>query len=219
MRTDADNRGLIHQMDRTAQAAGAGSPDPGTPDADLAVAARNGDARAFDALVVRHQDRAYGLALRLVSNPEDAREIAQDAFVRAHRSLPDFRGDAAFASWLYRIVVNLARNRLRDRQRRGRNMAVSLEGLRASHPGHELPAPAESNPRAAAEREEMEAMLQEALDVLPVEYREVFVLRLHENMAYAEIAAVLGCPVGTVRSRLNGARRKLHAWLHERGAL
>lgn len=189
------------------------------PDAARVLAARGGDGAAFAALVARHQDRVYGLALRLVGNAEDAREVAQDAFVRAFGALGDFRGDASFSSWLYRIVVNLARNRLRDRQRRGRNLAVSLEGLRASHPGHELPASAEMNPRLAAERAELEGLLDEALDALNPEFREAFVLRVHEGLPYAEIASVLGCPVGTVRSRLNGARKKLHAWLHARGAL
>jgi len=169
--------------------------------------------------VLRHQHRVYGLALRLVSDPEDALELAQDAFVRAHGALPEFRGEAAFASWLYRIVVNLARNRLRDRQRRGRNMAVSLEALRESHPGHDMAAPASWNPRSVAEQAELQSLLQEALNALDDTSREAFVLRVYEDLSYEAIAEVMECPIGTVRSRLNGARRKLHAWLREHGAL
>ena len=219
MRTEADKRGLRREMGVSSHAAGAAQPDASLPDAALVTAAQQGDAAAFDALVVRHQDRVYGLALRLVSNREDALEVAQDAFVRAHGALAEFREEAAFATWLYRIVVNLARNRLRDRQRKGRNLAVSLEALRDMIPGHELPAPIASNPRAVAERGEMEALLQEALASLAPPYREAFVLRVYDELPYEAIAAVMACPVGTVRSRLNGARRQLHAWLTERGAL
>lgn len=214
------NRGRFLGSDETmAHAVTGGMVAGAAEDAALVAAFQGGDAGAFDALVARHKDGAYGLALRLTGNAEDAAEVAQDAFVRAYRSLTSFRGEAAFGTWLYRVVVNLARNRVRDRGRRGRNKAVSMEALQEREPTREHAAAASTDPRAVAVGAELDALLAEALAALPETYREVFVLRVQEEMPYEAIAGVLEVPVGTVKSRLHAARRQLHGWLRERGAL
>lgn len=183
-------------------------------DAALVAQCRDGDSSAFDALVRRHQDRIYHAVCRLVGDREDALDVAQEVFVRAYRSLDGFRGDAQFSTWLYRIAVNMARNHLRDRSRKGRNKGVPFDPIATNAPApasmaaSPLPSPAET---AAAD--ELDAVLQGALAHLPEACREAFVLRIFENLSYEEIAAAMECPAGTVKSRLNQARRLLREQL------
>lgn len=171
---------------------------------------REGESHAFDILVRRHQDRICHAAYRLVGNREDALDVAQEVFVRAYQSLNGFRGDAQFSTWLYRIAVNMARNHLRNRSRKGRNMGVPLDAISTDAPAvaamaaSPLPSPADT-----ASAGELSDILHGALMHLPEACREAFVLRIFENLSYEEIAAVMECPAGTVKSRLNQARRLL----------
>ncbi len=180
---------------------------------------RAGDEAAFDALVRRNQDRIYGLLWRMLGNREDALDVAQDTFVRAYRGIDGFRAEARFSTWVYGIALNLARNRLRDRTRRGRDRGVSLDSLEADAPGAVPAATTADCPRAVAERGELETALAACLEHLPETLRGAFALRVFEGLAYDEIADAMECPRGTVKSRLNDARRRLAECLERRGVI
>jgi len=137
-------------------------------------------------------------------------------FVRAYRGIEDFRGTAQVYTWLHSIAANLARNRLRDRGRKGRDKAVSLEALDANAPGLAQEAASTARtPGDIAMSEEFQALLQQCLNELPDHYRQTFVLRTFEDLSYEEIADIMGCPAGTVKSRLNQARTMLRNRLKE----
>ncbi|HEY8370962.1 MAG TPA: sigma-70 family RNA polymerase sigma factor [Thermodesulfobacteriota bacterium] len=172
-----------------------GGPSPA--DHDLVTRARNGDREAFRVLVERYEGRAYAIAFGLVGDREDAREIVQEAFLKAYRTLGGFRGDSSFYTWLYRIVVNLA-----------------IDARRKEHPSPlEAPDRLEDrdspSPSDDAYRSELRAAILAAIDDLPPEQRAAIVLRELEGLSYAEIAEVEQVPIGTVMSRLFYARRKL----------
>ncbi len=161
---------------------------------------RAGDAPAFEELVMTYQHRVFGVALRMLGNAAEAEEVAQEAFVRAHRALGDFRGDAKLSTWLYAITSRLCLNRLATGERR-----LTREGeealLRLSDAG--------PRPDAALERRELESALGRAIAELPEDRRIVVVLRDIEGLSYEEIAQVLELELGTVRSRLHRARADL----------
>ena len=161
---------------------------------------RTGDARAFEELVRTYQHRVFGVALRMLGNAAEAEEIAQEVFLRAHRGLAEFRGDAKLSTWLYAIASRLCLNRLASGER-GMIRAgdAGLMQLR-----HET-----GGPDAVLEQTELEAAVHRAIAELPDERRIVIVLRDLEGLAYEEIAAALDLPTGTVRSRLHRARLDL----------
>ena len=188
-------------------------------DEDSAVveAVRNGDTEAYRTLVERHKRRLYAVILRLVGDPGQAEELAQDAFVKAYRSLPDFRGDAAFGTWLVQIGIHAARDRMRGaRRRRG---IVSIEALLEAR-RHDLE-PVDRSPAAdpgrAVEAAEQRELMRTALAGLPPDYREVLVLKHFEGWAYDEIAEVTGDSVGTLKVRAFRARQMLRERLTELG--
>ncbi len=162
-------------------------------------------------LVLRHQDRIYRVAYGMLRHREDAMEVAQDAFVRAYRSLDRFRGDAEFSTWLYRIAVNLSRNRLRTRIRRREDRTVSFddrnddEGRRATAE----PVDPGPTPRDEAAARDFERRVRVAMEDLPRDAREILWLRNVEGASYARIAEILGCTQGTVKSRIFRARELL----------
>jgi RNA polymerase sigma-70 factor, ECF subfamily len=188
---------------------------PETPaevtDRELVVRCRAGDEAAFDALVLRHRERAFNIAYSLLLNHEDATEVAQDAFVKVYRSISEFRGDCEFTTWLYQIVVNLARNKRRWWMRRGRKMTVSMDCPVETTDGEMTAqvAVAADPPDAEVARAEFVRTLEERIAGLPTRYREVLLLRNVEDMSYEQIAVVLGCSVGTVKSRIARAREAL----------
>jgi RNA polymerase sigma-70 factor (ECF subfamily) len=161
---------------------------------------RAGDAPAFEELVMTYQHRVFGVALRMLGNRAEAEDVAQEAFVRAHRALGAFRGDAKLSTWLYSITSRLCLNRLASGERR---MARQGEDalLRLSDAG--------PRPDAALERRELETALGRAIAELPEDRRIVVVLRDIEGLSYEEIAQVLELELGTVRSRLHRARAEL----------
>jgi RNA polymerase sigma-70 factor (ECF subfamily) len=161
---------------------------------------RAGDAPAFEELVMTYQHRVFGVALRMLGNRAEAEDVAQEAFVRAHRALGAFRGDAKLSTWLYAITSRLCLNRLASGERR---MARQGEDalLRLSDAG--------PRPDAALERRELETALGRAIAELPEDRRIVVVLRDLEGLSYEEIAQVLELELGTVRSRLHRARAEL----------
>lgn len=174
----------------------------------LIAAARRGDRGAFGLLVERYRDRLHRAALGLTRGSADAEDLAQEAFIRAYGGLGRFRGDCAFYTWLFGILLNVYRSWLR-RQRRTARHVVRTE------PDAADPAPLPD--RRAAASDELERALC-VIDHLPRPLREVLVLRHVEEMSYEEMARAVGCRVGTVRSRLHRARELLAArWRRARG--
>ncbi len=192
----------------------------GHSDAGLLEEFRGGDKTAFDELVRRYKHRVYNVVYRFVGNHEDALDLSQEVFLRAYRGLDDYKGGAKVYTWLYRIAANLAKNRLRDRGRKGRNRGVSLESLQEAAPeAAQRAAQTEDNPRRAAERAELDAALRACLAGLPELYRTPFVLRVFDGLNYEDISKSLDCPRGTVKSRLNQARKLLRDCLKRQDIL
>jgi RNA polymerase sigma-70 factor (ECF subfamily) len=183
-------------------------------DSDLIERYLAGSEEAFNRLVTRHQRRAVNLAYRFLGNYEDACDIAQDAFVRLYRSLRRFKGDCSFRTWLYKIILNLCRNKYRWKKRRGEFAKVSVD-----HPGGdnnetpmEIPDASLSVERQIR-RKEMRSRIEESLSRLPGDYREILVLRHMEGLSYSDICGLLGCAEGTVKSRLHRARVEIRKLL------
>ena len=180
-------------------------------DHGLVIAAKNGDMDAFEALVERYERRVYTIAARMLGDREDARDVAQDAFLRVYRALPGFQGESKFSTWLFRIVSNLSVDMLR--KRRG-DAAFSLDAPFADDGGDgggsadDLP-DAAIEVAAEVENAEFRALVWRAVSLLPDAQRAIIVMRDFEDLSYPEIADILACPPGTVKSRLNRARAKL----------
>lgn len=179
-------------------------------DALLVERCRRGDTRAFEALVEAHQDRAYALALRIVRTAQDAEEVAQDAFVRAWRSIGEFRGESAFGTWLHRIVVRRALDRAETlRARSTREVDSDVEDLERQ------PLPPTHGALAGSPEARRLARLMEAL---PPVQRAALSLHYYEDRSVSEIAALLEMPEGTVKTHMSRARAALRqAWIREAG--
>jgi RNA polymerase sigma-70 factor (ECF subfamily) len=189
----------------------AGEPLRDDADAPEVRAAAAGDEAAFETLVLRHQRSLFNLALRLLGDRADAEDAVQEAFLRAYRALPRFRGDALFRTWLTGIAINVCRTRLAGAEARRRRVTSSLV-QRDPATGEEkaLPVPDQApNPEAKARAGETRAALERALAALTPEHREVILLREVNGLEYEELAAVLGCALGTVKSRIARARGAL----------
>lgn len=165
-------------------------------DERLVEAFQAGDLAAFDLLVLRWERKIQGTVYRVLGTEEDARDITQEAFLKAFRSLRGFKGQARFSSWLYQIALNLCRDRLR--RRRGKAF-VSLDSLEEDGG---LPAPAGLSPYDQAERGALRGLVREALAELPDEQREVIVLKEYQELTFVEIAEILDVPLSTVKTRL-----------------
>jgi RNA polymerase sigma-70 factor (ECF subfamily) len=185
--------------------------EPLDSDRDLVARCQAGDEAAFDELVRRHQQRAVNVAWQLLRDREDAVEVAQDAFVSVYRNIAGFRNECEFTTWLHRIVVNLARNRHRWWHRRGREQTMSLDAPLATDDGplERQFAVVAPGPQAEAAQAEFVEQVTAAMGRLPRKYREALVLRNVEELSYEEIATVLRCSVGTVKSRIARGREKL----------
>ncbi len=164
--------------------------------AQLLVSCIRGNRDAFRELFVRYQDRVYSIALHYTGDRAAAMDIAQDVFVKLFSSLASFRGDSGFETWLFRLVANCCHDRHRKQRR-----LVALDEVR-------LPEAADTASEQA-EREQLSRQVQEGVARLPEELRMTVVLRYTEGLSYEQIAAVLGCPAGTIASRLNRAHREL----------
>lgn len=165
----------------------------------------SGRNEAFGELVVRYQDRLYHTLLYVTGAADQAQDVTQEAFVHAFTKLSTFRGESAFYSWLFRIAMNAAVSR----KRRDRRMSASLDAAR-ENAGHEpTDAHPYSEPSYPVEVSERQALVRAALAELSEEYRTVLVLKEMEDLRYEEIAEIVGCPIGTVRSRIHRARSEL----------
>jgi RNA polymerase sigma-70 factor (ECF subfamily) len=172
---------------------------------------RSGDVEAFGDLVLRHQDRLFGTLVHMLGSFEDARDAAQDAFVLAFQKLDSFRGDSAFYSWLFRIAYNAAVTGRRKGRRERQHASVEAgRDQTGSEPLDERPT---ADPSYSVQSEERQALVRRGLDELPEEYRTVLVLKEMEGLRYEEIAEMVGCPIGTVRSRIHRAREELRTKL------
>ncbi len=185
--------------------------------AELVEKARQGDKRAFGSLVELYKDKIYSYVSRMLQDPSEAQDVTQEAFVRAYEALPSFRGASSFRTWLYRIASNLAIDSVRGRKRRGRN-AISLDQPLDTEEGELAPQlPEESRgPAEEALSQELQQEVQEAILELSPKLRPVLILYDLQGMSYREIAQTLGCPLGTVKSRLFNARNQLKDILEER---
>ncbi|MCB1865866.1 MAG: RNA polymerase sigma factor RpoE [Chromatiales bacterium] len=178
-----------------------------TTDEDLVRRVQRGDKRAFDLLVLKYQQKIVNLIYRFVRDPTEAQDVAQEAFIKAYRALPNFRGDSAFYTWLYRIAINTAKNALVARNRRP--------------PGDDLdPQEAEqfsgatglqdiATPERQLLSEEIAQTVNRAIESLPDDLRTAITLRELDGMSYEEIAETMDCPIGTVRSRIFRAREAI----------
>lgn len=178
---------------------------------DLVRRCKEGDREAFDQLVRQCQARIFNTAYRLLGDYEDARDATQDAFIRAYRAIKKFKGNASFYTWLYRIVINLCYKRLRSKHYRQRRRTVSLDEPILTKEGQVLRSIASHtiSPREAMERKEIQEAIQSAINSLKRGHRTVIILRDIEDLSYREIAQILRCSIGTVKSRLHRARSLL----------
>jgi len=174
---------------------------------------RNGDQLAFDQLVNRYSGDIYGLLYRITRDPEEAKDITQETFLRAFKAIAGFRGEASVKTWLFRIAINQSRNRFRWWKRRKRDKTVSLESSvapgEAQRPYGEVVAADTLTPEEDVLRREQAALLQQAISELPRHFREAVVLCDVQGFAYEEIASILEINIGTVKSRISRGRREL----------
>ena len=175
-------------------------------DDKLVKRAKKGDSRAFDLLVLKYQGRVAQLVSRYVSNAAEVEDVTQEAFIKAYRALPKFRGDSAFYTWLYRIAANAAKNHLVALSRRP-TTDLALDDSES----YEVPGRLKDNesPDEVIMGQQLEAVISQAIDVLPLELKAALTLREFEGLSYDEIAEVLECPIGTVRSRIFRAREAI----------
>ena len=180
-------------------------------DAPLIERVKQGDQRAFEMLVVKYQRRIERLIGRMVRDSDLVQDIAQETFIRAYRAIPQFRGESAFYTWLYRIAVNTAKKALLDMKRD----PLVFESAMGGRDDDEEPSRAESTltdgetPEATLASKEIAATVNAAIDALSEDLRQAIVLREIEGLSYEEIADVMNCPIGTVRSRIFRAREAI----------
>jgi RNA polymerase sigma-70 factor, ECF subfamily len=187
--------------------AGVASVSDSTSDANLVKRVQQGDRKAFDLLVLRYQHKIIKLIMRYVREPADALDVAQDAFLKAYRALPRFRGDSAFYTWMYRIAINTAKNHLVAQKRRPVDFDLDLQDSEPFDVQQLLKDT--DTPEGLALTDELRRTVQAAIEELPPDLRTAIVLREMEGMSYEEIAQTMECPVGTVRSRIFRAREAI----------
>ncbi len=183
-------------------------------DLSLVRRVQRGDKGAFDALVLKYQHKLVKLVMRYVRNPAEAEDIAQEAFIKAYRALPQFRGDSAFYTWLYRIAINTAKNAVVSRERSPIEYDLDRSNSDESYDMQGRLKDSET-PEGLVLTDEIRSTVNAAIDALPEDLRTAIVLRELEGLSYEEIAAAMDCPVGTVRSRIFRAREAIDRRLRE----
>jgi len=179
-------------------------------DADLELVRRVqlGDKRAFELLVTKYQRRISRLLSRMIRDPTDIEDVAQEAFIKAYRALPNFRGESAFYTWLYRIAINTAKNHFAAQGRRAPTVAAN--DFEDQENGEDAGRMSETaTPDSLYQSKQVGLAVNRAIDQLPPDLRTAIVLRELEGLSYDEIAAAMNCPVGTVRSRIFRAREAI----------
>ncbi|MDT8282457.1 MAG: RNA polymerase sigma factor RpoE [Gammaproteobacteria bacterium] len=176
-------------------------------DQALVVRVQQGDKKAFDLLVLKYQLRLSKLVSRFLRNQSDVPDVVQESFIKAYRALPNFRGESAFYTWLYRIAINTAKNHLVAQSRK--NPVNTIEVQDAEDYGASEWLKEYSSPEREALATELESTIYQAIRDLPADLREAITLREIEGLSYEDIATVMDCPVGTVRSRIFRAREAI----------
>lgn len=176
-------------------------------DEQLVERVQRGDKNAFNLLVRKYQHKVVNLVARYVNNPGDVPDVAQEAFIKAYRALPTFRGESAFYTWLYRIAVNTAKNYLTSQGRRPPSSDVEADEAEYYGGGEALQEVA--TPENLALTDEIKRTVFTAIEALPEDLRTAITLREMEGLSYEEIAEIVDCPVGTVRSRIFRAREAI----------
>jgi RNA polymerase sigma-70 factor (ECF subfamily) len=176
-------------------------------DHELVRRVQRGDKKAFDILVLKYQQKIANLISRYIRDPHEVMDVTQEAFIKAYRALPNFRGESAFYTWLYRIAINTAKNYLVAMGRRPPADDVDAETAEQMDAGALLKEI--GTPENHVLSEEISATVQKAIDGLPEDLRTAIILRELEGMSYEEIANAMSCPVGTVRSRIFRAREAI----------
>lgn len=176
-------------------------------DQQLVARVQKGDSRAFDLLVLKYQHKIFGLISRYIRDADEVQDVAQEAFIKAYRALPRFRGDSAFYTWLYRIAINTAKNYLVSRSRRPPGKDVEIEDAEYYEGGGSLREI--DTPESALFGEELKVVVEQAIGGLPEDLRTAITLREFDGLSYEDIADIMDCPVGTVRSRIFRAREAI----------
>ncbi|MDC0053170.1 RNA polymerase sigma factor RpoE [Gammaproteobacteria bacterium] len=178
-------------------------------DQQLVVRVQEGDKRAFDLLVLKYQHKVHAIVGRFVRDTDEVADVVQEAFVKAYRALPKFRGESQFYTWLYRIAVNTAKNYLVSRSRRPPGSDVDIDDAEY-YSGSEYLKDL-GTPENQLFRDELESVIVKSIAELPEDLRTAVTLREYEGLSYEEIAEIMECPVGTVRSRIFRARESIDA--------
>lgn len=176
-------------------------------DQQLVERVQQGDKRAFDLLVIKYQHKIFSIISRFIKDNAEVHDVAQEAFIKAYRAIGNFRGESAFYTWIYRIAINTAKNHLVSRGRRPPSTDVEVEDAEFYAGGESLKDLA--TPENQLMRDQLEQVVFKAIEELPEDLRTAVTLRELEGMSYEEIAEVMACPVGTVRSRIFRARESI----------
>ncbi len=182
-------------------------------DKQLVAKVQKGDSRAFDVLVLKYQHKIFGLISRYVNDPDEVQDVAQEAFIKAYRALPKFRGESAFYTWLYRIAINTAKNYLVSRSRRPPGSDVEIGDAEYFEGGGALREI--ETPETALFGAELKVVVERAIRELPDDLRTAVTLREFDGLSYEDIAEIMDCPVGTVRSRIFRARESIDKQVRE----
>ncbi len=184
-------------------------------DQQLVERVQRGDKRAFDLLVLKYQHKIVGLVSRYLRDQDEVQDVTQEAFIKAYRALPRFRGDSQFYTWLYRIAINTAKNYLVSRARRPPDSDIDASS--GEFQDNSAVLRDIKNPENELATSQLEAVIYQAIDDLPDELKVAVTLREFEGLSYEEIAEVMECPVGTVRSRIFRAREAIEKKIAELG--
>lgn len=176
-------------------------------DQQLVVRVQKGDKRAFDLLVLKYQYKVHSIVARFIRDSDEVRDVVQEAFIKAYRALPKFRGDSQFYTWLYRIAVNTAKNYLVARSRRPPSSDVDLDDAEYYSGSEQLKD--FGTPENQLFRDQLEEVINRAINELPEDLRTAVTLREYEGLSYEDIASVMNCPVGTIRSRIFRGRESI----------
>ena len=181
-------------------------------DEELVAKVQRGDKVAFDCLVIKYQHKIIQLVNGYVKDPSEAQDVAQEVFIKAYRALGNFRGEAAFYTWLYKIAINTAKNYLLSRARRNSNSHVDIQDAEVLEQAQQLRNI--ETPERQLLNEEIIDTIKAVIDNLPEDMRTAIILREFEGMSYEEIAEAMDCPVGTIRSRIFRARDAIDSKLN-----
>ena len=176
-------------------------------DKQLVERVRRGDKRAFDLLILKYQHKIISIVGRYLGDQNDVQDVSQETFIKAYRAIPNFRGESAFYTWLYRIAVNTAKNHLVSKSRRPPNIDVDIDDGEFQNNSAVLRD--NESPQASLATRQMEQVIFRSIENLPSELRIAVTLREFDGLSYEEIARIMDCPVGTVRSRIFRAREAI----------